>query len=245
LISASPGRGVDDRPLWWHYDQGRHAVVHVYPTRSSRITPCAGSRLLQTPSGLGGQGGPSTRHDRSRDDRCRRPSVGWTRSRLTAAGQPVLLHQPKFWASRGSRRPSAWCSSSGIPTQRSRFQPGASACGCRISRGRCVDPQRRSQTGRRRLSRTPNQPWRRPGRLKASTTNGLSRGLMRQPQAEGEATVSGAALSGLHAADLVPMHRLTPRGVLVRGVSPTHRGRARSARRSRASRTSWSRSGPA
>jgi hypothetical protein len=29
------------------------------------------------------------------------------------------------------------------------------------------------------------------------------------------------------------------------GVSPTHRGRARSARRSRASRTSWSRSGPA
>jgi uncharacterized protein YjbJ (UPF0337 family) len=29
------------------------------------------------------------------------------------------------------------------------------------------------------------------------------------------------------------------------GVSPTHRGRARSARRLRASRTSWSRSGPA
>ena len=29
------------------------------------------------------------------------------------------------------------------------------------------------------------------------------------------------------------------------GISPTHRGRARSARRSRASRTSWSRSGPA
>jgi hypothetical protein len=70
------------------------------------------------------------------------------------------------------------------------------------------------------------------------------------PQAEGEATVSSAALSGLHArrsrarAPPSPPARraaLLPAG----GVSPTHRGRARSARRSHASRTSWSRSGPA
>jgi hypothetical protein len=50
-------------------------------------------------------------------------------------------------------------------------------------------------------------------------------------------------------ADLVPMHRPHPARraalLLVGGVSPTHRGRARSARRSPVSRTFWSRSGPA
>jgi mannose-6-phosphate isomerase-like protein (cupin superfamily) len=44
--------------------------------------------------------------------------------------------------------------------------------------------------------------------------------------------------------------KVNPRSCLARddsdrGIRPTHRGRARSARRSRASRTSWSRSGPA
>jgi hypothetical protein len=42
-----------------------------------------------------------------------------------------------------------------------------------------------------------------------------------------------------------PLGRPQARDDSDRGISPTHRGRARSARRSRASRTSWSRSGPA
>jgi hypothetical protein len=242
LISASHGRGVDDRC---------GGTTIRADTPSSTFTRPA-SRVQRRV-----QAAACSRHPRALAGReARQPAmieavtidVGGRASAGRARGpqQPASpLSQPKFWASRGSRRPSAWCSSSGIPTQRSRFRPGASACGCRISRGRVWilngDPKRDDDASAvRRISLGGVQAV-----LKASTTNGRSRGLMRPPQAEGEATVSSAALSGLHAADLVPMHRLTARGVLVGGVSPTHRGRACSARRSRASRTSWSRSGPA
>jgi hypothetical protein len=124
--------------------------------------------------------------------------------------------------------------------------PGSERAGVRLADARIARPAVVSGTGRppcRIAHRTERDPPRGRQQLLVVRTGRVGLGYGRSLPGDCESgEVRGNAARLVSAPVLCLCNR---RREEAGGVSPTHRGRARSARRSRASRTSWSRLGPA